>query len=201
MTIWSITDLTLGCTFNPVIWKIYQNSTEYLQKHLVQLLENLKNIEHAPSVAQFQRPPDHFTADPDHDEDEDDMDPDTRTNRDDKHVYDARELFDDEDKRTDPEKDRASYKEKDKAASTTHATEPNEGPEAMDTVNDTEESQNSLLSKPSQDTSPSLTSTPPGQTPLQSTSLQNLPISAETDGVQEPRGETANTSTDKMDLI
>jgi histone deacetylase 1/2 len=105
-----------------------QNSNEYLQKHLVQLMENLRNIEHAPSVASFQRPPD-----PDPDDNDDEIDLDVRLNRDDKHVYDPRELFDDDDKRTDPERDRTNYKEKsDKHEKPTANPPSNEGPEAVD---------------------------------------------------------------------
>jgi hypothetical protein len=109
-----------------------QNSTEYLQKHLVQLMENLRNVEHAPSVAPFQKPPEHFTAD--HEEDEDDNDADTHINRDDKHVYDPRELFDEDDKRHDPEKENANYKDKsEKNENTGFPT--NNGPEAMEANN------------------------------------------------------------------
>jgi histone deacetylase 1/2 len=123
-----------------------QNSAEYLQKHLVQLMENLRNVEHAPSVAPFQRPPD-----PDPDDNDEDIDMDIRTNRDDKHVYDPRELFDDDDKRTDPERDRTNFKDKsDKQEKPTvnegpEAVDPstlNEGPEAMESSNYDDISQN-----------------------------------------------------------
>eukprot|EP01123_Difflugia_compressa_P011441 TRINITY_DN4560_c0_g2_i1.p1 TRINITY_DN4560_c0_g2~~TRINITY_DN4560_c0_g2_i1.p1 ORF type:complete len:174 (-),score=50.22 TRINITY_DN4560_c0_g2_i1:13-495(-) len=114
-----------------------QNTPEYLQKHLVQLIENLRNIEHAPNVASFQRPPDHYTAD--QEEDEDDIDPDIKQLRDDRHVYDPRELFDDDDKRYQPERDRMNYKEKtDKNEKQTHSNETNNnttGPEVMDGMN------------------------------------------------------------------
>jgi len=162
---------------------------------LVQLIENLRNIEHAPSVAQFQRPPDHFTAD--HEEDEDEMDPEARTNRDDKHVYDPRDLFDEDDKRNDPEKDRANYKEKpekiEKSATSVHYTETNEGPEAMDTLNDTEEvPENTTLPKSSQDNSFHSSSAPTQQSMV------------ETDaGVHEPRGDGPDPNvpaTEKMEL-
>jgi len=104
-----------------------QNSLEYLQKHLIQLMENLRNIEHAPSVAPFQRPPD-----PDPDDNDEEIDMDVRLNRDDKHVYDPRELFDDDDKRTDPERDRTNFKDLPiKPEIPTSNPAPNEGPEAV----------------------------------------------------------------------
>ena len=67
-----------------------QNSREYLDKHLyvlslfsgiyfgsAQLMENLRSTEHAPSVSQFVRPPDHAMEE----ENEDDRDPDQRKTR------------------------------------------------------------------------------------------------------------------------
>eukprot|EP01124_Arcella_intermedia_P030741 TRINITY_DN6786_c0_g1_i1.p1 TRINITY_DN6786_c0_g1~~TRINITY_DN6786_c0_g1_i1.p1 ORF type:complete len:454 (+),score=82.64 TRINITY_DN6786_c0_g1_i1:5-1366(+) len=86
-----------------------QNTTEYLQRHLVQLMENLRHIEHAPSVAAFERPPDHFSADQTNDDIDD---PDQRIIRDDNHVFDPRELFDEEDKRHEPEREKQNFKDK-----------------------------------------------------------------------------------------
>jgi histone deacetylase 1/2 len=65
-----------------------QNSREYLEKHLcvislgslysrTQLIENLRDKEHAPNVAQFTRPPNHQMPE----EDEDELDPDKRVHR------------------------------------------------------------------------------------------------------------------------
>jgi len=84
-----------------------QNNKEYLDKHLVQLLENIRHIEHAPSVAPFHRPPDHFTANQDHVEEDQDNEPDTRmhASEEDKKTYNEKELYDPDDKRRDPQRD------------------------------------------------------------------------------------------------
>jgi len=85
-----------------------QNHKEYLEKHLVQLIENIRQVEHAPSVAPFSRPPDHFSSAQDHAADEEqDQDPDTRmhASEEDKKVFNEKELYDPDDKRRDPQKD------------------------------------------------------------------------------------------------
>jgi histone deacetylase 1/2 len=79
-----------------------QNSREYLEKHLVQLMENLREKEHAPNVAQYTPPPDHQMPE----EDEDELDPDQREHaqEQDKRIYNKAEYYDDTDRVKDPEK-------------------------------------------------------------------------------------------------
>jgi len=79
-----------------------QNSREYLDKHLVQLMENLRSTEHAPSVSQFVRPPDHHMEE----ENEDDRDPDQRKTPgdNDKYIIDKNEYYDRDDSLFDPQK-------------------------------------------------------------------------------------------------
>jgi len=92
-----------------------QNSTAYLDKHLQTLIENMRHVEHAPSVAPFNRPPDHYTGDPNfisrQIDAENDKDPETRMSRteEDRRVAHEKELYDPDDKRTDPQRDHHDY--------------------------------------------------------------------------------------------
>jgi len=83
------------------------NSKEYLEKHLNQLMENLRSSEHAPSVEQFHRPPDH----PMGEENEDDRDPDVRKTAtdSDKYIIDKNEYYDRDDSLFDPQKNQIDY--------------------------------------------------------------------------------------------
>jgi len=85
------------------------NDKADLEKTLYQLIENLRHIDGAPSVAQFQRPPDHFIKE----DNEDELDPDTRihASQEDKRIEDKGEFFDDGEKMTDPEKNIQNYEE------------------------------------------------------------------------------------------
>jgi len=100
-----------------------QNSSDYLEKHLVQLLENLRSLEHAPSVAPFNRPPDHYTADPNFTsrkiDSEQDKEPENRMSRTDEErkAFNDKELFDPDDKRNDPQRDRDHDRENIKVGS------------------------------------------------------------------------------------
>lgn len=71
------------------------NERADLEKTLAQLLENLRHIDGAPSVAQFKRPPDHVM----NEVDEDTLDPDQKRHvaRDDTRIYDKGEFYDGED--------------------------------------------------------------------------------------------------------
>jgi len=154
-----------------------QNSNEYLDKHLQQLIENMRHVEHAPSVAPFNRPPDHFTGDPNfisrQIDTESDKDPESRMSRteEERRIAHDKELYDPDEKRTDPQRDHHDYHHdqlqqsgtdpvqelfnKDKTLPTTNApassssTSTSTGPtpvdsEAMDTSSDT-----TATSKPS----------------------------------------------------
>jgi len=94
-----------------------QNSSDYLEKHVVQLLENLRNIEPAPSVSPFNKPPEHYTGDPNFIsrqlDSEQDKDPESRMSRteEDRRVLNDKELYDPDDKRTDPQRDREHDRE------------------------------------------------------------------------------------------
>jgi histone deacetylase 1/2 len=72
------------------------NERSVLDATLAQLLTNLRNIEGAPSVAQFKRPPDHVMDETQ----EDDLDPDERNHVSelDKRIYDKGEFYDQDDK-------------------------------------------------------------------------------------------------------
>jgi len=87
-----------------------QNSREYLEKHLVQLMENLRDKEHAPNVAQFTRPPDHQL----HEEHEDDRDPDQREHLSelDKRISHKAEHYDEADRMREPERDSTIWEDK-----------------------------------------------------------------------------------------
>jgi histone deacetylase 1/2 len=71
------------------------NERADLEKTLAQLLENLRHIDGAPSVAQFKRPPDHVM----NEVHEDDLDPDQKRHqaRDDTRIYDRGEFYEGED--------------------------------------------------------------------------------------------------------
>jgi len=63
------------------------NSREYLENSLQELIENLRHMEHAPSVAQFDRPPDGIKL---RENDDDKISPDRRLTREEKGpVHDA----------------------------------------------------------------------------------------------------------------
>jgi len=82
------------------------NSKEYLEKHLNQLMENLRSSEHAPSVEQFHRPPDHQMG-----EENDDRDPDIRKTAadSDKYIIDKNEYYDRDDALFDRQKNQIDY--------------------------------------------------------------------------------------------
>jgi histone deacetylase 1/2 len=100
-----------------------QNSREYLEKHLVQLMENLREKEHAPNVAQYTPPPDHQMPE----EDEDDLDPDQREHpqEQDKRIYNKAEYYDEADRVKDPERNSTIWEDN---------TEPKPTVEPMTTV-------------------------------------------------------------------
>jgi len=79
-----------------------RNTKEYLEKHLITLIENLRTLDNSPSVAQYKRPPDHHMAE----DNEDDLDPDMRIHQsqEDKRIYDGTEFYDDSEKTKDPQK-------------------------------------------------------------------------------------------------
>jgi len=74
-----------------------QNSYEYLEKHKIQLLENLSKIKGAPSVQMHEVPPDSYYLSDDEDEDaEANADSTYSTYRTDKSVHRMEEYFDDD---------------------------------------------------------------------------------------------------------
>jgi len=85
------------------------NSKEYLEKHLIQLMENLRDQEHAPNVSSYVQPPDH----PMPDENEDDKDPDVRkTDADhDRYIIDKNEYYDKDDSLFDPQRNVVNHSE------------------------------------------------------------------------------------------
>jgi len=74
-----------------------QNSYEYLEKHKIQLLENLSKIKGAPSVQMHEVPPDSYYLSDEEDLDQD-MNADSRSTsyRRDKNVYRMEEYYDDD---------------------------------------------------------------------------------------------------------
>jgi histone deacetylase 1/2 len=74
-----------------------QNSYEYLEKHKIQLLENLSKIKGAPSVQMHEVPPDSYYMSDEEDEDQD-ANGDARTSifRSDKSRHRAEEYYDDD---------------------------------------------------------------------------------------------------------
>jgi len=75
-----------------------QNSYEYLEKHKIQLLENLSKIKGAPSVQMHEVPPDsYYLSDEDEDLDQD-VHPDSRstTYRSDRSIHRSEEYYDDD---------------------------------------------------------------------------------------------------------
>jgi len=86
-----------------------QNSTDVLDKNLVQLLEILKNVEPV-SVDRFERPPDHMVVD----ENPDSLNPDQRHHPSelDKRIQKPNELYDDDDAIKEADgRDRTNYGE------------------------------------------------------------------------------------------
>jgi len=73
-------------------------------------MENLRDKEHAPNVAQYAPPPEHHVGE----EDEDDLDPDQRdpVQETDKRVYNKAEYYDDIDRLRDPERDNTIWEDK-----------------------------------------------------------------------------------------
>jgi len=75
-----------------------QNSYEYLEKHKIQLLENLSKIKGAPSVQMHEVPPDsYYLSDEDEDLDQD-QNPDSRSTmfRNDRSIHRSEEYYDDD---------------------------------------------------------------------------------------------------------
>jgi len=88
-----------------------QNSPDVLDKNLIQLLEQLRNV-YPVSVDRFERPPDHPLAE--QEVDPDSLNPDARHHHSelDKKVHNAKELYDDDDAIKEADgKDRTNYGE------------------------------------------------------------------------------------------
>jgi len=88
-----------------------QNSPDVLDKNLIQLLEQLRNV-YPVSVDRFERPPDHPIAE--HEVDQDSLNPDARHHHSelDKKVLNDKELYDDDDAIKEADgKDRTNYGE------------------------------------------------------------------------------------------
>jgi histone deacetylase 1/2 len=75
-----------------------QNSYEYLEKHKIQLLENLSKIKGAPSVQMHEVPPDSYYLSDEEEDLDQDMNADSRSTsyRRDKNVYRMEEYYDDD---------------------------------------------------------------------------------------------------------
>jgi len=75
-----------------------QNSYEYLEKHKIQLLENLSKIKGAPSVQMHDVPPDSYYLSDEEEDDDQDMHPDSRSTmyRSDRSIHRSEEYYDDD---------------------------------------------------------------------------------------------------------
>jgi len=92
------------------------NERADLERTLAQLLDNMRHLDGAPSVAQFKRPPDHMM----NEVNEDDLDPDQKRHvaRDDTRIYDKGEFYEGEDN-----DDKAKFLDVEKNVTSTNAGE------------------------------------------------------------------------------